>query len=293
MTKEIIDWKKELSKEAFELTQIPMMVKLLATTDENGWPHLTFIAANKAKTESQIVWGQFLHGKSKEFIQERPKHGYLFMTIKRPFKMVQIKADFSHILKSGDDLDFWNSRDMRYSTTMNVWRAFYSNIYKSSQIQHVSLGKLLKGILFTLFAKGVAKNKLTENRLDNFGKKIFSGAMNPKFIAFLDPKDQYPVVVPCFQALAADYTKLVFSPTLFKEQLELIPEGSKVAIFGMTMDFIAQVVKGTFNGFRKYRGVTLGEINIEHVYNSTPPLPGTIYPEIEVLPEITEFIMPN
>jgi len=293
MTKENFTWKNELSKEAFELTQIPMMVKLLATTDDNGWPHLTFIAANKAKTQKQIVWGQFLHGKSKGFIQERPKHGYLFMTIERPFKMVQIKADFSHILKSGEDLDFWNSRDMRYSTTMNVYRAFYSNILKNSSVQIVSLGKLLKGILFTIFAKGAAKNKIAEERLDNFGKKIFSGAMNPKFLAFLDPADNYPIIVPCFQALAADGTKLVFSPTLFKEHLEYMPVGSKVAVFGMTMDFIAQMIKGTFNGFKKYRGVNLGEISIEQVYNCAPPLPGYIYPEIEVLPEITEFSMPE
>jgi hypothetical protein len=117
--------------------------------------------------------------------------------------------------------------------------------------------------------------------------------MNPKFIAFLDPVDNYPIIIPCFQALAADGTKLVFSPTLFKEQLEYIPLGSKVAVFGMTMDFIAQMIKGTFKGYEKHRGITLGEISIEQVYNCAPPLPGYIYPEVEVLPEITEFVMPN
>lgn len=293
LTKEVFTWKNELSEEAFELTQIPIMVKLLATVDDNGWPHLTFIAANKAKTQNQIVWGQFLHGKSKKFIQDRPKHGYLFMTIKMPFKMIQIKADFSHILKNGEDLDFWNSRDMRYSTTMNVWRAFYSNIYKNSPIQTVSLGKLLKGIIFTLLAKGATRNKNAEERLNTFGKQIFSGAMNPKFIAFLDPADNYPIIVPCFQALAADDTKLVFSPTLFKKHLEYIPKGSKIAVFGMTMDFNAQVIKGTFYGFKKYRGINLGEISIEQIYNSPPPLPGYIYPKLEVLPEITDFSMPE
>ena len=97
MTKNSItnNWEKTLSDEAFEHTQIPMMVKLLATTDDKGWPHLTFIAANKAKTNKQIVWAQFLHGKSKTYIQNNPKHGYLFMSINMPFKMLQIKANYT------------------------------------------------------------------------------------------------------------------------------------------------------------------------------------------------------
>ena len=93
--------------------------------------------------------------------------------------------------------------------------------------------------------------------------------------------------------MSPDYNRLVFPTGLFREQLEYIPKDSKVAVFGMTMDFIAQVVKGTFLGFEKHRGISAGIVNIEEVYNSAPPLPGLIYPELEVLPEITDFSMPT
>lgn len=288
------NWDKELTEEGFEHAQIPMMAKILGTTDEKGWPHLTFIASTKAISNKQLVWGQFLHGKSKQYIQDNPKHGYLLMSINMPFKMLQIKANFTHKLSKSEDLDNLNiGDDMRYSTTMNFFKAFYSDIVAASQLQKVSIIKLLKSIILSKIGKGGLKsNKNAEARLDKFGKVIFNGALNPKFIVYLDPKDGYPVIVPCFQAFSHNHTKLVFSPSLFKEQLSIIPLGSRVAVFGMTMDFVAQVVKGTFLGFEKHRGVNLGIIDIEEVYNSAPPLPGLIYPEKAVLPEITEFIMP-
>lgn len=296
MTEKIFteNWDEELTEERFEHAQIPMMVKLLGTTDEKGWPHLTFIASNRAKTNKQLVWGQFLHGNSKQYIQDHPKHSYLLMSIDMPFKMLQIKANFTHTLDKSEDLDKLNTGDdMRYSTTMNFFKAYYSDIVAASQLQKISIIKLLKSIILSKIGKGGLKsNKMAEARLDKFGKIIFKGALNPKFIAYLDPNDGYPIIVPCFQAFSHDHTKLVFSPSLFKEQLTIIPKDSKVAVFGMTMDFVAQVVKGTFLGFQKHRGVKLGIIDIKEVYNSAPPLPGLIYPEKAVLPEITEFVMP-
>jgi hypothetical protein len=288
------NWDKEITEESLKHTQIPMMVKLLGTTDEKGWPHLTFIASSRAKTNKQLVWGQFLHGNSKQYIQDNPKHSYLFMSIDMPFKMLQIKANFTHTLNKSEDLDKLNTGDdMRYSTTMNFFKAFYSDIVAASQLQKISIIKLLKNIFLSKIGKGgIKSNKEEEARLDKFGKVIFTHALNPKFIAYLDPNDDYPIIVPCFQAISHEHTKLVFSPSLFKEQLSIIPTDSKVAVFGMTMDFIAQVVKGTFLGFEKHRGINLGIIDIEEVYNSAPPLPGLIYPKKAVLPEISEFVMP-
>jgi hypothetical protein len=287
-------WTEKLTKDAIDFTQAFMMVKLISTIDDRGWPHITFIASNKAKSDSQIVWGQFFEGKSKKFIQDNPKHGYLYMSIEKPMQILQIKADFSKIKTKGEDLNYFNeTKEMRYNTTSNVWRVFYNEILSASPLQKLSILKLLKGILFCKIGKGGAKENLQEERLDQFGKQIFTGAMNPKFLAFLDPSDGYPIIIPCFQVLAADYTKLVFPPSLFETQLGEIPINSKVAVFGMTQEFVAQTIKGDFLGFNKYRGITLGEINIEEVYNSTPPLPGYIYPEKEVLPEVTDFSMPT
>ena len=57
----------------------------------------------------------------------------------------------------------------------------------------------------------------------------------------------------------------------------------------MNFDFANQVVKGTFTGFEKYRGIKFGVIEIEEIYNSSPLIVGKIYPEIETLPKVTKF----
>ena len=39
------------------------------------------------------------------------------------------------------------------------------------------------------------------------------------------------------------------------------------------------LVRGKFRGFKKHRGIDLGRIDIDWVYNSMPPVFGQIYPE--------------
>ena len=39
------------------------------------------------------------------------------------------------------------------------------------------------------------------------------------------------------------------------------------------------LVRGKFKGFKKHRGISLGSIDIDWVYNPMPPVSGQIYPE--------------
>lgn len=289
-TKDHKYWKNDLTDEQNKFTQTALMVKLLGTVDERGWPHITFIMNNHACANDEIVWGEFMHGKSKQYIQDHPKHGYLFMSVSLPFTMFQIKADFSHINTSGDEIEQFNkSADMRYSTTMNVWRVFYNKVKATSRLQKISLIKVLGAGITNSFLKLFTKKNSKTIRLDKFGQNIFGSIMNPKFLIYIDPKDQYPIILPCFQAFPLGGTQMAFRNNQFATQLNQIPKGSKIAIYGLTMDFIAQETRGTFLGFSKSKGITLGRMEIEEVYNSGPPLPGRIYPEIEFLREVTVF----
>ena len=78
--KDLITWSSELSEDAIEFTQPEIMLKLVATIDKRGWPHITIISSNRALTKDQVVWGQFSKGQSKTNIFENPKHGIFFMT---------------------------------------------------------------------------------------------------------------------------------------------------------------------------------------------------------------------
>ncbi len=283
-------WSSEISKEGIEFTQPDIMLKLISTIDDRGWPHVTLISSNIAINKNQIVWGAFTEGTSKKYVQKRPKQGIFYMTAAMPFKFLQVKADFSHTTKEGKDLEHFNQTQlMRYFTYVRVHTAYYNNIIAATPVRDLPLFGIVKGIIKDIIGKGGAKTKLVEKRLNVIGHKLFAAPIAVRVIAYIDPIDGYPTMVPAIQLQAADHNRLVFPLSVLKEDLVQIPVDSKVAVFGMNFDFYNQVVKGTFTGFKKFRGIKFGVVEIEEIYNSTPPVTEVIYPKIESVPKVTDF----
>lgn len=286
----IPEWTPEASKDAIEFTQPEMMLKLVGTIDERGWPHITFIASNRVINKTQLVWAAFTEGTSKKNVLKNPKQGILYMTAEMPFKFLQLKVDFINISKEGEDLEYFNNTKLfRYLTYYRVHTAYYNNIIASTAIRNLPLFGIIKGILKDIIGKGGAKTKLKEKRLNVIGYKLFTAAIAVRAITYIDPSDGYPIIIPCIQLQATDHNRLVFPPSVLKEDLYQIPVNSKVAVFGMNFDFANQVVKGTFIGFKRFRGIKFGVIDIEEIYNSSPVVVGKIYPEIKTLPKVSDF----
>jgi len=147
----------------------------------------------------------------------------------------------------------------------------------------------VKGIIKDIIGKGGAKTNLMEKKLNVIGHRLFAAPIAVRVISYIDPTDGYPIMIPAIQLQAADRNRLVFPLSVLKEELLQIPVNSKVAVFGMNFDFYNQVVKGTFTGFKKFRGIKFGVIEIEEIYNSTPPITEVIYPKIESVPKVTDF----
>ena len=289
--KGIARWSPELSEKAVEFTSTELKLAIIGTIDPRGWPHLTLITYNKATSKNQLAWGQFTEGLSKKYVHENPKQGILFMNIEMPFRFLQIKADFSHDTTEGKDIEYFNKLQlMRYMTYVNIARVYYEDVVSATQLRPLPIGGIAVGIIKDILGKGGLKTGLPEKRLNVMGMKIFKGPINPKFISYIDPTDGYPVIIPCLQLQAVDHNRLVFPlGSALKEDLLLIPENSKVAVFGTTFDLANQLVNGTFTGYQKSRGIKFGVIEIEEIYNSCPPLTGVIYPEIQTRPKVTNF----
>ena len=284
------EWNSEISEKGIEFTQPDIMLKLVSTIDERGWPHITLISSNRATSKDEIVWGAFTEGSSKIYVKKRPKQGIFYMTAEMPFKFLQVKAEFSHTSREGVDLEHFNQTQlMRYFTYVRVHTAYYNNIVAATPIRNLPLFGIVKGIIKDMIGKRGAKTKLEEKKLNVIGHKLFAAPIAVRVISYIDPTDGYPTMIPSIQLQAADYNRLVFPPSVLKEDLYQIPADSKVAVFGMNFDFYNQVVKGTFTGFKKFRGIRFGVIEIEEIYNSTPPVTGVIYPRVETVPKITEF----
>lgn len=286
----IVQWNSGANDNAIEFTQPDIMLKLVSTIDKRGWPHITMISSNRIISNNELVWGAFTEGLSKKYVKENPKQGIFYMTADMPFKFVQVKADFTHTSKEGPDLENFNqSQLMRYFTYVRTHTAYYSNIVAATPVRDLPLLGIIKGILKNLIAKGGAKTKLPEKRLNVIGYKLFRDMIAVRVISYIDQKDGYPIMIPVIQLQATDHNRLVFPPSILKQDLMRIPLNSKVAVFGMNFEFVNQVVKGTFLGYKKYRGIKLGIIDIEEIYNSCPPLTGLIYPKLETRSKVEEF----
>ncbi len=281
-------WDSEFSDELIEFTQQDIMVKLVSTIDSRGWPHLKIITSNRAKKKDQIVWGQFFAGTSKEYVQKDSKQGIFYMTAEAPFKFIQVKADFTHTKNEGEDLDYFNQSDFfRYFTYFNVYKVFYNHVVGVTPIRDLPPGNIPRKIVKAI-TKEAATN-LEQRRLNVIGYKLFTNKIGVRAIAYIDPSDGYPIIIPHLQLNAVDHNRLYFPLTALKEDFLQIPVNSKVAVIGANFDMASQVVKGTFTGIQKFEETEYGLIDIEEIYNSSPPIVGKIYPKIESVPKVSDF----
>ena len=281
-------WIYEFSDKLIKFTQPDVMVKLVSTIDSRDWPHITLITSNRAISRDRIVWGQFFMGTSKENVQKNPKEGLLYMTAEPPFKFIQVKAKFDHTKTEGDDLEYFNRSDfMRYFTYINVYKVFYNKVMSVTPIRDLPAGGIPKKTLRII--KNEAKTGLEEKRLNIIGYKLFTNPIGVRAIAYIDSSDGYPIIIPNLQLNAVDHNRLFFPLTALREDLLQIPVNSKVAIISANFDMASQVVKGTFTSIQKVEDIDYGLVDIEEIYNSSPPIPGKIYPEIETRPKVTKF----
>jgi hypothetical protein len=85
-----------------------------------------------------------------------------------------------------------------------------------------------------------------------------------------------------------DNEHVVFAVSAYRDELEAIPAGATVAVFGMTLDMEDVLLRGAFQGIKRVSGVRRGTVRVNWVYNSMPPKPQQIYPKIDVEP-VTSF----
>ena len=284
-------WLSKLSEEIHKFTQPEVMVKLISTVDPRNWPHITLISSNRAISEDQIVWGEFTKGLSKEYVQKNSKQGLFYMTAETPFKFIQVKANFSHTKIEGEDMEYFNKSDfMRYFTYVSIYKVYYNNIVAATPIRELPFGGISRKIAKEIIKS--AKTESDEKKLNIIGYKLFTNPIGIRALSYIDPSDGYPIIIPHLQLQAVDHNRLYFPLTALKDDLLEIPIDSKVAVFAANFDMASQVVKGTFTGLYNVGETEYGLIEIEEVYNSSPPLTGIIYPPgHKIRPKVTKFTL--
>ncbi len=279
-----MQWKTELSSEEIEFTTPEVMAKFVSTIDEEGYPHITFITSNVAISAKRIKWGEFTRGRSKGHVVKRPQQGIIYMNVAPPFKFLQAKVKLeSWSLEGSDAEDFNKMMLFRYNTYMRVYRVFFNDLVAARPLRSIPLMGIVKGVIQNKL-KSYAKTGMPEPRLEKVGTSVFNGALNPKFLSYIDT-DGYPVIIPVFQARAVEGKTIAVPYTQFKTDLNAIPEGSKVSVFAMNFESINQMIKGTVK-IKDSWGLA---IDIEKIYNSMPPKTGYLYPKKEIKEKVTMF----
>lgn len=259
-------------------------VGLIATVNPEGLPHITLITTLQAKTPSQMIWAQFSEGMSKKHVRTNPRTAFLIMTLDKA--LWRGKALWTHLAREGEDYDMFNDKPMfRYNSYFGIHTVHHMDLVGTYGKERLPLASIAIASLLTGIAQAAAGRDGGKPILKPWGEGLFNRMSSLKFISWVG-EDGFPVLVPLIQCRAADSTRLVFSTAAYGRELGAIKEGASVAVFGLTMDMEDILVRGTFTGVRRYRGIRLGAIDIAWVYNSMPPTSGQIYPEVAVRPVV-------
>jgi hypothetical protein len=259
-------------------------VGLISTINPDGLPHITLITSTQAKTPTQVIWGQFSEGMSKENVRKNPNTGFLILTLDK--HMWRGKARWTHEEKQGEDYEMFNNKPMfRYNAYFGIHTVHYMDLVETYGKENIPSGQIVLAALSTKFAKSSAKTGTEDRILKPWGQDLFNSLKSLKFISFVG-EDGFPAIIPLIQCQASDSRRLVFSPLAYRKELSCLDKGKKVAVFGLTMEMEDVLIRGSFLGFNRYRAIQLGSIDIEWVYNSMPPKQGQIYPVEELRPVV-------
>ncbi len=261
-------------------------IGLVACINPEGGIHVTLITSIMAAGPGQLTLGQFSTGLSKYYMQLNPKIGFLVMSMDR--RLWRGKARWTHKRSEGPEYEIYNNQPMfRYNAYFGINTVHYLDLVEICSEGKLPMGKIIPAAIITRVAKGAAATGNHKAILKPFAENLFNQLDALKFLAYLG-QNGFPRIIPVIQCQASDSRRLVFSTLAFHDDLQTLAADTTVGIFGLNLKMQSVFVRGIFRGFKRYRGATLGVLDIDWVYNSMPPSHGQIYPESKLEP-VTVF----
>lgn len=259
---------KEVDKKDFENCY---KIALVAMFDDEDDIHIALYSSLMNKGDDKFIFGEFVIGESKRYIHEKPKTGFLIMSVSREFWTGKMK--FTHFATEGEDYVKLNEQPLfRFNTYMGVHKVHYADLIDISERTKLDMGGIVKNALKVLIRKSSIKGDVKKPALKPWAQKFLSKIDTLMFIGFED-EDGYPVLVPVIQAQAVSPSRIVLTRKPYADILKNLKDGQRVAIYGASLDMDAVLVKGTYHDYKK----DLGYVDIDKVYNTVPPKHGRIF----------------
>ncbi len=252
-------------------------IGLVSCINPEGLPHMALLTSIMANGPQKLTVGQFCLGLSKWYMKEKKNIAFLILTLDK--KMWRGRAIWTHERTEGPEYIIYNNIPMfRYNSYFGINKVHYLDLVETGGEESLPMGGIIKGSLLTMIGKGAAKTGREERILRPFAEDLINKLDSLKFLSFIDTNG-FPAIIPVIQCQAADSRRLVFSPSVYSDELKMLKEHDNVALYALNFKMQTVLLRGVFLGYRNYRGIKMGVIDINWVYNSMPPIHDQIYPE--------------
>ena len=267
-------------------THPAMKIGLLATVNPAGLPHVTLLSTLMACAPTQVSFGQFTEGMSKAHLAGNPKTGFLIMGLDR--NLWRGKAVYNRRVNSGTEYDYYNNVPMfRYNAYFGIHTVYYLDLLNHTGRSPLPMNRIIFAAIQTVLARTLARKSARESVINGWTRSFLDKLDNLKFLCYVGT-DGFPVLIPAIQTQSLDDQHLLFSTSVYSDELEAIPLGVPLAVFSMALTMEDVLLRGKYLSFRRLGGVRVGVVEVDWVYNPMPPVPGQIYPPVPVK-AITEF----
>ena len=261
-------------------TQPAMKIGLLATVNPAGSPHVTLISSLLACAPQQLAFGQFTEGLSKLNILNNPKTGFLIMSLDK--NIWRGKATFTHSTKEGLEYDYFNNVPMfRYNAYFGIHTVYYLDLLSHTGKEPLPMNRIIFAAIQTMLARTLGHKPGKDEAINPWTRLFLNKLDNLKFVAWVGV-DGYPAIIPAIQSQSLDRQHILFSTSVYADELKAIPTGADVAVFSMALTMEDVLLRGKYLGIRRLAGIKAGVVKVDWVYNPMPPVPGQIYPPVKL-----------
>jgi len=272
---------KVSAKDALDLDN-PYKVALVAMLDDKKDIHITLLSSLMNKGEDKMMFGEFIVGGSKKYIYQNPDTGFFIMNTNKEFWTG--KMHFTHSDTEGEDYIHFNEMPLyRFNTYFGVNTVHYADLIDISEKQPLNMGGIIKNALKVTFFKPFLAGDKRKIVLRPWSQKFLAALAGLMFIGYVG-EDGFPKIVPIIQGQSVSSSRIVFTMKPYDKMLSDLKDGSRVAIYGLSLAMEGVLIKGKFT---KAKG-DFGYMDIDTVFNPCPPKHGYVYPEVENT-AITEF----
>jgi hypothetical protein len=274
------------TEEDIQSTRPELKIGLLATVTPEGLPHVTMISSLMACGPTQMCFGQFVEGTSKKNILVNPKTGFLIMSLDK--NLWRGKATYTHFAKDGPEYDHYNNVPMfRYNAYFGVHTVYYLDLVGHTGKSPLPMNTIIFAAIKTMLARTFGRKSGQKSVLNAWTRVFVDKLDNLKFLCTIGA-DGYPVIIPAIQTQSLDAQHVLFSNSVYADELSVIPAGVPMAVFSMALTMEDVLLRGTYQGIRRVGGIKTGVVDVDWVYNPMPPTAGQIYPPVE-LNAVTDF----